>query len=333
MTSSSIPAAMRALQQPSLTGPQDLRLITDAPVPTPGPGEVLLRVTAAGVNFADVMQTHGTYNGGPEAPYLAGFEAAGEVVALGPDVTGVALGAHVIGTGYGAFAEYMVQDAAGLAPVPAGWSDEQSLGMILNWATALAALKPLGRIAKGETVLIHAAAGAVGQAAIRLAKHYGATVIATASADKHDVVRDLGADHVIDYRTADVAAEVLRHTDDRGADLVLESVGGDNFRASLAATKRVTGRVVVYGVAAGESAITNWELNFRHPIHVIGLHLGILIQTAPALFADLMTELTTLIDTGVYPPGTPTLYPLPEGREALIALESRATTGKLAIRP
>ncbi|ASF06302.1 putative oxidoreductase [Nocardia brasiliensis NBRC 14402] len=328
-----IPGTMRALRQPSLTGPQDMRLITDAPVPMPGPGEVLLRVTAAGVNFADVMQTHGTYHGGPQAPYLAGFEAAGEVVALGPGVTEPALGAHVIGTGYGAFAEYMVQDAAAVAPIPPGWSDEQALGLILNWATALAALKPLGRIAPGETVLIHAAAGAVGQAAVRLAKHYGASVIATASPDKHDTVRAAGADHVIDYRTADVAAEVLRLTDGRGADIVLESVGGENFRAGLAAAKRVTGRVIVYGVAAGESAVTNRELNFQHPVHVIGLHLGILIQSAPALFTELMTELATLIESGVYPPGTPTIYDLADGSKALMALESRSTTGKLAIRP
>jgi NADPH2:quinone reductase len=133
----------------------------------------------------------------------------------------------------------MVLPAAGVAPVPAGWADEQALGLVTNWATALAALKPLGRIATGETVLIHAAAGGVGQAAVRMAKHYGATVIATASPDKHQVVRALGADHVIDYRSADVAADVLRLTDGRGADLVLESVGGDTFRASLAAAKRV----------------------------------------------------------------------------------------------
>jgi NADPH2:quinone reductase len=185
------------------------------------------------------MQTHGTYDGGPLAPYIAGFEAAGEIVALGPGVTGLELGAHVIGAGCGAFAEYMVLPAAGVAPVPAGWADEQALGLVINWATALAALKPLGRIATGDTVLIHAAAGGVGQAAVRMAKHYGATVIATASPDKHQVVRALGADHVIDYRSADVAADVLRLTDGRGADLVLESVGGDTFRASLAAAKRV----------------------------------------------------------------------------------------------
>ncbi len=331
--SRSIPVTMRAVEQPTLTGPYDMRLRTDVPVPAPGPGEVLIRITAAGVNFADVMQTHGTYENGPAAPYLAGFEAAGEVVALGAGVTGPAVGEHVIGAGYGAFAEYMVLSAAGAAAVPAGWTDEQALGLILNWATALAALKPLGRIAAGEIVVIHAAAGAVGQAAVRMAKHYGAIVIATASPDKHDAVRALGADHVIDYRATEVTAEVLRLTDGRGADLILESVGGQTFRSSLAAAKRVTGRVVVYGIAGGEASISNRELNFTYPIHVIGLHVGILIESAPAVFADLMTELAALIALGVYPPGLPTVYDLADAAKVLTQLESRSTVGKLALRP
>jgi NADPH2:quinone reductase len=309
-----------------------MRLITDAPVPAAGPGEVLIRVIAAGVNFADVMQTRGTYVGGPRAPYIAGFEAAGEVVALGPGVTGLEPGAHVIGTGYGAFAEYMVLPATGAAPVPAGWTGEQALGLVLNWSTALAALK-IGRIAAGEAVLIQAAAGGVGQAAVRMARHYGATVIGTASPDKHGVVRALGADHVVDYRNADVATEVLRLTAGRGADLVLESVGGDTFRAGLAAARRVTGRVVVYGMAGGEATISNRELNFTHPIHVIGLHIGILAQTAPHLFAELMDELATLIAAGVYPPGRPTVHDLADGPKVLAELEARATVGKLALRP
>jgi NADPH:quinone reductase len=310
-----------------------MRLITDAPVPVPDPGEVLIRVTAAGVNFADVMQTRGTYVGGPRAPYIAGFEAAGEIVALGPGVTGIEPGDHVIGTGFGAFAEHMVLPTAAVAPVPAGWTDEQALGLVLNWATALAALEPMGRLSAGETVLIHAAAGGVGQAAVRMARHRGATVLATASPDKHEAVRELGADHVIDYRRVDVAAEVLRLTDGAGADLVLESVGGDTFRASVAAARRVTGRVVVYGVAGGEASISNRELNFTHPIHVIGLHIGILAQAAPRLFAELMDELAALIVAGVYPPGQPTVHDLADGPKVLAELEARATVGKLAVRP
>ncbi len=328
----SIPTAMRALQQSTAAGPQDMHLIPDAPVPAPGPGEVLIRVSAAGVNFADVMQTRGTYVDGPRAPYVAGFEAAGEVVAVGPHA-GLRVGANVVGTGRGAFAEYAVLPAVAVAPVPVGWTGEQALGLVLNWATALAALKPLGRLAAGETVLIHAAAGGVGQAAVRLARHLGASVIATASAGKHEVVRALGVDQVVDRRTADVTAEVRRRTGGRGADLVLESVGGEAFRAGLAAVRRITGRVVVYGMAGGEATISNRELNFVHPIQVIGLHLGVLSQAAPDLFAELMDELSALVAAGVLPPGRPTVHDLADGPEALMALEAGVTTGKLALRP
>ena len=331
----SIPATMRALQQTSLNGPQDLRLITDAPVPVPGPGDVLIRVTAAGVNFGDVSQAHGRFLGGPQPPYLAGFEAAGEIIATGVAVTGLEPGDRVIGVGIGggAFAEYMVLPAAAAVPVPAGWTAEQALGLVVNWPTALAALRPLGCIAAGQTVLIHAAAGATGQAAVKMAKHYGATVIATASPGKHETVRALGADHVIDSRGADLAAEVLRLTGGTGADLVLESVGGATLGTSLAAAKRVTGRVVVYGVAGGEAPITNWELIYKHQVHVIGLNIGVLIQAAPQIFGQVMGELFALIAAGVLTPGQPTVYELADGPKALADLETRATVGKLALLP
>jgi NADPH2:quinone reductase len=331
----SIPATMRALQQSSLNGPQDLRLITDAPVPSPGAGEVLIRVTAAGVNFVDISQARGTFAGGPQPPYLAGIEGAGEVTAVGEGVTDLKPGAHVIGVviGGGAFAEYMVLPAVAALPVPAGWTDEQAMGLVVNWPTALAALKPLGRIAAGQTVLIHAAAGATGQAAVKMAKHYGATVIATASAGKHEVVRAHGADHVIDSRGTDLAAEVLRLTTGTGADLVLESVGGATLDASLAATKRVTGRVVVYGLAGGEAAITNWDLVYKHQIHVIGLNIGTLIQAAPQIFGEVMGELFGLVAAGVIGPARPTTYKLAEGPKVLAELEARATVGKLALLP
>lgn len=322
---------MRALEQPSLDGPGVMRVV-DVPVPMVGPDEVLVKVGAAGVNFADVMQTRGTYAGGPKPPYVAGFEAAGAVVAVGEDATRVAVGDHVIGTGAGAFAEYVVMAEDALVPVPAGWSDEEALGLVLNWATALVSLR-LGQLSAGDFVLIHAAAGGVGQAAVRIAKYYGATVIATASAAKHDVVRRLGADHVIDYRQADLVAEARRLTDGGGADIVLESVGGDTFRQSVEVARRVTGKVVVIGAAAGEASISNWELNFRHPVHVIGQHLTTTIRHAPELFAKVLAELDELIEAGVYPPGRPTVYDLAEGPKALSELEARATVGKLALKP
>lgn len=331
----SIPVTMRALQQMSLDGPQDLHLVTNAPVPNPGPGEVLIRITAAGVNFLDISQSRGASAGGPQPPYLAGIEGVGEVVALGEGVSRVDPGTHVIGVGIsgGAFAEYMVLPAMGVVPVPEGWTDEQALGMVVSWPTALAALKPLGQICAGQTVLIHSAAGGTGQAAVKMAKHYGATVIGAASPDKHEIVRALGADHVIDSRNGDIAAEVDDLTDGAGVDLVLESVGGSTLEASLTAAKRISGRVVVYGLAGGEATIHNWDLVYKNQVHIIGLNIGVLIQSAPQVFGEVMGEMFGLIASGALGPGHPTVYGLADGPEALAELEARATVGKLALVP
>jgi len=302
----SLPMTMRALQQTSLRGPQDMHLVTDAPMPRPGPGEVLVRVSAAGVNFADVSKAHGTFAQGPRPPYLAGFEAAGEIVARGGAVIGAEVGAHVVGVGDGAF---------------------------VNWPTALAILRHLGGVTAGQSVLVHAAAGATGQAAVTLARHLGATVIATASPSKHDVVRALGADHVLDSRGGDLAAEVLRLTDGVGVDVVLESAGGATFAASLAAAKRVTGRVVVYGLAGGDASVTNRDLVYRHQVHLVGFNLGTFIQAAPHLFGEVMQELSALVAAHVITPGRPTSYDLADGPKVLTDLESRATVGKTALLP
>ena len=291
-----------------------------------------MRVSAAGVNFADVMQTKGTYGDGPEPPYVAGFEAAGEIVGIGSDVESpFALGTHVIGAGPGAFAEYMVMPAAGALPVPTGWRDAEALGMVLNWATALAALRPLGEVHEGDAVLIHAAAGGVGQAAVRLARHYGARVVATSSPAKHDVLRALGADDVLDRTRPDLADEINRLTG--GVDVVLESVGRDSFEVSLSVAKPFTGRVVVFGAASGDATLTTHDLVFRRPMQVKGLHIGALAAAAPSLYRALLDELEALIEKGVYPRGTPQVHPLSEGPVVLQELAAGQTRGKHALDP
>ncbi|MEU6389140.1 NADPH:quinone oxidoreductase family protein [Streptomyces sp. NPDC046939] len=329
---SAVEQTMRALVQQSHRGPKDLTLATEHRVPAPGPGEYLIRVGAAGVNFADVMQTYGTYGGGPQAPYVAGFEAAGEIVGVGPDVDNpLPLGTHVVGTGPGAFAPYMTMPAAGALPVPSGWNDAQALGLVLNWATALAALQPLGQIKAGEVLLVHAAAGGVGQAAVRLAHHYGARVIATASPEKHDTVKALGADEVLDSRRPDLAEEITRLTG--GVDLVLESVGRATFKVSLTVTKPFTGRIVVFGAASGDATLTTHDLVFTHQVQVKGLHIGALAVAAPPLYQSLLAEIESLIADGVYPPGAPRVHPLAEGAEVFQQLEAGRTRGKLALDP
>lgn len=322
---------MRALLQQSHRGPKDL-VLTDRPRPAAGPGEYLIRVGAAGVNFADVSQAHGNYGGGPAAPYVAGFEAAGEIVGIGPDVDHpLTIGTHVVGVGPGAFAEHMVMPAAGVLPVPSGWSDAEALGMVLNWATAVAALRPLGGLKAGEVVLIHAAAGGVGQAAVRLARHYGAHVIATASVEKHQTVRDLGADDVLDSASPDLVGEITRLT--AGVDVVLESVGRTTLEASLSVAKPFVGRVIVFGAASGDASLSTYSLIFEHQVQVKGLHIGALAAAVPSVYRSVLDELETLIAQGVYPPGTPEVHALHEGPAVLQRLEARRTRGKHALDP
>lgn len=323
---------MRALVQPSTRGPRDLFLSIDRPRPSPGPEEYLIRVGAAGVNFADVMQGHGTYGGGPVAPYTAGFEAAGEIVEIGSGVhDALPVGSHVIGTGAGAFAEYMVMAASAAMPVPAGWQDRDALGLVLNWGTAVAALRVIGDVAAGEVVLIHAAAGGVGQAAVRLALHYGARVVATASASKLSILHDLGATHVLDVRRADLATEISRLTG--GVDLVLESVGQATLAASVSVSKPFTGRVVVYGAASGDAAVTTAELVFSSQVQIKGLHIGAMASRAPQLYAALLKELTSVIGQGLDVPGHAQVHPLADGPSVLRQLEAGTTVGKHALDP
>ncbi|MFI0366265.1 zinc-binding dehydrogenase [Actinomadura sp. 1N219] len=323
-------SGMRALVQRSWGGPSELGLVDDARRPSPGAGEVLVRVTAAGVNFADVMQSRGTYGGGPVAPYVAGFEAVGEVIGVGAG-SATPSGLRVVGTGRGAFAQYMVMPDAGMLPVPDGWADAAALGMVLNWATALAALRPLGDVQAGSVVLVHAAAGGVGQAAVRLALHYGARVIATASPSKHGALRALGVEDVLDGSRGDLAEEIMRRTG--SVDVVLESVGRATFETSLAVAKPFTGRVVVFGAASGDATLSTHDLVFRHPVRVMGLHIGALAAKAPQIYAGLMSEIRELIAKGVYPPGAPQVHALADGPALLADLEAGRTVGKHALDP
>lgn len=323
---------MRALVQRSFDGPDDQVLVEDRPRPVAGPGEYLVRVGAAGVNFSDTMLTRGTYGGGPTPPYVAGFEAAGEIVAVGPEVTDpYPVGTHVIGVGPGAYAEYMTMPAVGVLPVPEGWSDAESLGLVLNWVTALAALRPLGQVGPQSVVLVHAGAGGVGQVAIRAARHFGARVIATASPEKHELVRQLGAEMVFDTASPGLAEEIRKAVG--LVDIVLESVGQTTFEASLEVTKPYTGSVVVFGAASGDASVSTDDLVFRHRVQIKGLHIGALAESAPALFQSVLEDIEKLIAAGVYQPGTPEVHALAAGPSVLLDMEQRKTTGKHAIDP
>ena len=326
-----LPSTQRAVHVSALTG-TDAVSIQEIAVPTPGPGQVLVRVRAAGVNYADLMQTRGQYVGGPRAPYYAGFELAGEVVAAHQGVS-LPVGARVMGFGSQAFAEYALASAGGLFPVPEGWSDGQAATFPVQWLTAHGCLRTVGRLKAGETVLIHAVAGGVGLAALRLARHFGAITIGTSSsAEKLAFAAERGLDHGIDYTRQDLVAEVKRITGGRGVDLALEMVGGDTLSQTWDAT-RPYGRILVYGAASGKNApIDNVRLIFQ-PVEFLGYHIVQLMVHRPELFAEEMVEVTQLLAAGVMTPEEPTAWPLDQAREALEALGDRKTTGKLVLVP
>lgn len=323
---------MRALEVSSKAGPETIALV-ERPVPSPGPREVLIRVAAAGLNFADVMQSRGLYPGGPEPPYLAGLEAAGEIVEVGDEVDGWFVGDQVMGFGSSAFAEYVAWPARALLGVPHDWTMTQAAAFPIQWLTAHACLRTVGRLRAEESVLVHAAAGGVGSAAVRLAKHFGARVFATAStAEKLDYARQLGADVTINYREEEFADVVLAETNGQGVDLVLEMVGGKTFKENLRCV-RPYGRVVVFGSASAKAAgIHNVGLVFQ-PIEVLGYHLVVMMRKRPDLFAQQLEEVGKLIEEGAITPDEPLTYSLANGVEALLALENRETLGKLVLVP
>jgi len=324
----SMPKTMKALEVTSWEGPSATRIV-EVPVPEPGEGQFLMKIGAAAINFADTMQTRGRYPGGPQAPYLAGYEAAGEIIAVGPGVS-YEVGQRVIGFGRGAFSDYMVCYAAMSRPLPDGWTDTKGAALWTSWYTAAGALHHLGEIQKGESVLIHAAAGGVGQAAIRLAKHFGAHVIATAStSEKLELAKSLGADVLINYTEVDFVEAVKAATEGRGVDLILEMVGGDTFRRNFQAA-RPQGRIVVYGLSSGERAhIDNHELIFEYPVKLMGLNMG----KRPEYFAPLFGLLEGLIAEGVIDPDEPEVHALEDLPAVLTALEERKTTGKQVFVP
>lgn len=327
----SLPQEMQVVSVPAFEGPSAART-ESRPVPSPRPGQLLLRVHAAGINYADVMQTRGLYVGGPKPPYVAGVEAAGEVVAVGDGVD-VPLGTRMLGAGPAAFAEFVAWPAAALAPIPESWSFEQGAAFFVQWYSAHGCLRTVGRLRAGEWVLVHAAAGGVGSAAIRLAKHFGAHVIATASSsEKLERAQAMGADVLVNYSEDDFVEATRRATKGQGADLILEMVGGETFKRNLDAV-RSFGRIVVFGSASAQSAqVDNVSLIFR-PMELLGYHLQILMDRRPDLFREEVAEIQQLIADGVILPEAPSVYTYDEASAALSALEERKTTGKLVLRP
>jgi NADPH2:quinone reductase len=326
---------MRGWQIRELGEPADVLTWTELPDPEPGPGQVLVRVHAVACNFPDILVCRGTYQEKPPLPFTPGMEIAGEVVAAGEGAR-AAVGDRVLGTppvGRGGYAELAVLDAASTLPWPEGMSAGQAAGMFIIYQTGICALQHRGRLQPGETLLVHAAAGGVGSAAVQLGKAMGARVIGTAGGpEKCAVVKELGADEVIDYAAEDLVARVKEITGKRGADVIFDPVGGDVFDASRKAVA-FEGRILVIGFAGGRvaDAPTNHVLVKNYS--VVGVHMGFYRTMDPQKIPEWQAVLNDLWAQGRIDPLVGVELPLSEAPEALRRLGSRATTGKVVLIP
>jgi NADPH2:quinone reductase len=296
---------MRAWQLSELGQPQDVLRLEQLPEPEPGEGQVLVRVLASPINFPDVLLCRGEYQMKPPLPFTPGVELCGEVVALGEGVQGVAAGDRVIGSAsmpHGGFGELAVMDAHRTLPAPSSLTDSEASALFIGYQTGWFGLHRRARLQAGETLLVHAAAGGVGSAAIQLGKAAGATVIGVVGGpEKAEVARKLGADLVVDRRSEDFVAVVKEATGGRGADVVYDPVGGDTYTRS---TKCIAfeGRILVIGFAGGEIQSPGLNHALIKNYSIVGLHWGLYNDRDPAAVRRAHEELSTLAETGAVRP-------------------------------
>jgi NADPH2:quinone reductase len=300
--------------------------------PKPGAGEVLIRVMAAGVNYADLAQRKGAYLTPTRLPLTLGMEVAGVVEALGAGVAGLPVGTRVAALVGGGYAEYAVATAGGVIPIPSGLDFAHAAAFPLQGLTAYQLLKESARLQTGESVLVHAAAGGVGTLAVQLAKLMGAgTVIGTASTEeKLDLARELGADVGINYTEDDWVDRVRAATGGNGVQIVLEMVGGRIAQQSLQCLTPFDGRMVVFGSASGEVAQFSGRDLMNRNIAVLGYWLSPWMSR-PAQIAGAMQALMGYLDTGKLRIIVGQTYPLAEAAAAHQAMAARQTTGKVVL--
>ena len=326
----SIQTTMQAIRIYETGDPEVMRL-EEVATPTPGQGEVLIKIAAAGINYADLAQRQGAYLTRTRTPMTLGFEAAGTVAALGPGVTLPAVGTRVSAFVNGAYAEYAIASAASLIPIPEWLDFARAAAFPVQGLTAYQILHDSGRLQEGESVLVHAAAGGVGTLAIQIARLLGAAkVIGTASnTQKLDLVRSLGADVAIDYTQDDWMEQVKQATDGKGVDIVLEMVGGKVAEQSLSCLAPF-GRMVVFGAASGEALrLTATQLMYKN-LSVTGYWLSALMNY-PERIAVSMVGLMQFIALGKLQIIVGQTFPLAEAAAAHQAIANRTTTGKVVL--
>ena len=324
---------MRAVVVDKWTEPSELA-VRDVPEPELTPGGLAVDVKSAGCNFFDILMVKGQYQVKPPFPFIPGAELAGVVTAVGDGVAGFVPGDRVLASAtLGAFAERAVVSARGAWKMPEGMTFDEGAGFPIVYPTSYAGLVNRAHLKAGETLLVHAAAGGVGIAAVQIGKALGARVIATAGgADKLEVARRVGADVAIDYRSDNWAPQVREATGGRGADVIYDPVGGDVFDQSMKCIAW-NGRLLVIGFASGRIPEVKLNRVLLKNISLVGLHWGAHLMHEPERVPEVFAALFDLYRAKKIAPVIYRAYPLAELPVALEALGSRGSYGKVVVRP
>ncbi|HEX2331890.1 MAG TPA: NADPH:quinone oxidoreductase family protein [Burkholderiales bacterium] len=313
-------------------GPPDSLVLESLESPRAGPGEVVVSVKAASVNFPDVLIIQNKYQFKPPLPFSPGSELAGVVKEVGAGVQGWRAGVKVMAfTTYGAFAEEVKTDASRLLPLPEKMDFVTGAAFLLTYATTDHALRDRGALAAGETLLVLGAAGGVGLAAIEVGKALGARVIACASSDdKLAVCRSHGADATINYATEDLRERIKVLTDGRGVDVIYDPVGGPYSEPAFRSIAW-RGRHLVVGFAAGDIPKLPLNLALLKGASVVGVFWGDFARREPARFAESVKQLTKWYAAGLLKPHVSETFPLEKAAEALKHMAARQVKGKVVL--
>jgi NADPH2:quinone reductase len=313
-------------------GPPESLVVEDIASPTPGPGEVVISVKAASVNFPDVLIIENKYQVKPPLPFSPGSELAGIVKVVGEGVTAVTAGDRVMAiTGYGAFAEEIKTEAQRVLPIPVGMNFATAAAFGLTYATSDHALSDRGALKSGETLLVLGAAGGVGIAAIEIGKALGARVIACASTDdKLAVCRAHGADDTINYATDDLRERIKALTGGNGPDVIYDPVGGPFTEPALRSIAW-RGRLLVVGFAAGDIPKIPLNLTLLKGCSIVGVFWGEFTRREPQHFADSMARLGGWYAEGKLKPHISSTFPLERAADALTLMANRQVKGKVVL--
>jgi len=338
---------MKQVWIPKIGDPEVLE-VREAEDPVPGPGEVRVRVEASGVNFADILARMGLYPDAPKLPAVVGYEVAGIVDEAGEGVVGLANGDRVVAmTRFGGYSDVVCVPRGLIQAQPANLGAEEAASIPVNYLTAWLMLVRLGNVRAGERVLVHACAGGVGLAAVQICRHFGAEVIGTASAGKHERLREMGVGECIDYRTQDFEEAVADLTDGRGVDIALDAVGGESFSKSYRCLDSL-GRLFVFGVSGmapgskrrlGAALLGLLRMPKFKPLSlmtfnrgVFGVNVGHLWHRGDEL-AAMLGEILDLFADGTFKPVVDRVFPFAEAAAAHQYIQDRKNFGKVVLTP